>query len=140
MGYSEAPDPTVLRPTFDDVAMAIDAFIAQWAPGPLILYLHDIGGPIGMRIATAHPERIAGLIFQNTTTSVEGWNPERLSCGDCLLTPKGVAEIAGCEASSYKEVIRICRPLGMGDCSVRRFHRHASSANKVKALSPNHRL
>jgi len=40
--------------------------------------MHDIGGPIGMRIATAHPERIDGLIFLNMTTSVEGWNPERL--------------------------------------------------------------
>src|SRR6478672_13534585 len=27
MGYSVAPAPTVLRPTFDDVAMVIDAFI-----------------------------------------------------------------------------------------------------------------
>src|SRR5262245_36398491 len=69
MGYSEAPAPTILRPTFGDVAMAIDAFITQRAPGPVILYLHDIGGPIGMRIATAHPERIAGLIFQNATMS-----------------------------------------------------------------------
>src|SRR6516162_8266441 len=71
MGFSEAPAPIVLRPTFDDVATVIDAFIAQRAPGPLILYLHDIGGPIGMRIAMAHPERIAGLILQNFTTSVE---------------------------------------------------------------------
>ena len=55
MGFSDAPAPTVLRPTFDDVGMAIDAFIAQRAPGPLILYLHDIGGPIGMRIATPTP-------------------------------------------------------------------------------------
>src|SRR5262247_3731989 len=37
MGYSEAPDPSVLRPTFDDVAKAIDAFIAQSARWPLIL-------------------------------------------------------------------------------------------------------
>ena len=51
MGFSDAPAPTVLRPTFDDVTMVIDAFIAQ----PLILYLHDIGGPIGMRIATPTP-------------------------------------------------------------------------------------
>jgi pimeloyl-ACP methyl ester carboxylesterase len=72
MGFSDAPPPAVLRPTFDDVAMAIDAFIAQRAPGPLILYLHDIGGPIGMRIATAHHERIAGLIFQNFTISAGG--------------------------------------------------------------------
>ena len=75
MGYSEAPDPTVLRPTFDDMAMAIGAFIAQCAPGPVILYMHDIGGPIGMRIATAHPERIAGLIFQNFTIAVRGLEP-----------------------------------------------------------------
>jgi pimeloyl-ACP methyl ester carboxylesterase len=65
MGYSEVPDPAVLRPTFDDVAMAIEAFIAQHLSGPLILYMHDFGGPVGMRIATAHPERIGGLIFQN---------------------------------------------------------------------------
>src|SRR5262249_11683982 len=36
MGYSDVPAPTVLRPTFDDVAMAIDAFIAQRAPGSVI--------------------------------------------------------------------------------------------------------
>lgn len=78
MGFSDAPDSTVLRPTFDDVAMVIDAFIAQRAPAPVILYMHDFGGPIGMRMATAHPERIGGLIFQNTTISREGWNPARL--------------------------------------------------------------
>ena len=94
MGYSAAPDATVLRPTFDDVAMAIDAFIAQCAPGPLILYMHDIGGPIGMRIATAHPERIAGLIFQNMTTSVEGWNPERLKVYERLGGPETPEKLA----------------------------------------------
>src|SRR5258708_14812082 len=73
-GYSDAPAPTVLRPTFDDVTMVIDAFIVQRAPGPVILYMHDIGSPIGMRIATAHPERLAGLIFQNTTISPDGRN------------------------------------------------------------------
>jgi hypothetical protein len=65
MGLSDAPASTALRPTFDDVATAIDAFIAERAPGPLILHLHDFGGLIGMRIETAHSEQIAGLIFQN---------------------------------------------------------------------------
>ena len=95
MGYSEAPPPTVLRPTFDDMTAAMEAFIAQCAPGPVILYMHDIGGPIGMRIATAHPERIAGLIFQNFTIAVEGWNPERLKVYERLggpETPENLAE------------------------------------------------
>ena len=48
-----------------------------------------------MRIATAHPVRIAGLIFQNTTTSAEGWNPERLKVYERLgglETPAKLAE------------------------------------------------
>jgi pimeloyl-ACP methyl ester carboxylesterase len=97
MGFSGAPDPTVLQPTFDDVAMTIDAFIAQRALGPLILYLHDIGGPIGMRIATAHPERIAGLIFQNFTISVEGRNPERLKIYERLGGPETPEKLAETE-------------------------------------------
>jgi pimeloyl-ACP methyl ester carboxylesterase len=75
---------------------AIDAFIAQCAPGPVIVYMHDIGGPIGMRIATAHPDRIAGLIFQNFTISIEGWNPERLKVYERLgghETPESLAEV-----------------------------------------------
>jgi pimeloyl-ACP methyl ester carboxylesterase len=77
--------------------MAIDAFIAQCAPGPLILYLHDIGGPIGMRIATAHPERIAGLIFQNTVISLEGWNPARLKVYERLGGPETEDKLAEVE-------------------------------------------
>jgi pimeloyl-ACP methyl ester carboxylesterase len=94
MGFSEAPAPTILRPTFDDVATVIDAFLAQRASGPLILYLHDIGGPIGLRIAMARPERVAGLIFQNFTISVEGWNPDRLKVYERLGGPETPEKLA----------------------------------------------
>ena len=97
MGFSEVPTPAVLRPTFDEVARVIDTFLSERAPGPLILYMHDIGGPIGMRIAMAHPERIAGLIFQNFTTSVEGWNPERLKIYERLGSPETPEKLAETE-------------------------------------------
>jgi pimeloyl-ACP methyl ester carboxylesterase len=97
MGYSDAPAAAVLRPTFDDVAMAIDAFIIQRAPGLVIIYMHDLGGPIGMRIASAHPERIAGLIFQNTVISVEGWNPEILKRYERLGGPETPDKLAEAE-------------------------------------------
>jgi pimeloyl-ACP methyl ester carboxylesterase len=84
----------VLQPTFEDVSTVINAFIAQVAPGPVILYMHDIGGPIGMRIATAHPERIAGLIFQNFTIAAEGWNPERLKVYERLGGPETPEKLA----------------------------------------------
>ena len=97
MGFSDAPPPSVLRPTFDDVTVAVEAFIAQHAHGPLILYLHAFGGPIGMLIATAHPERIAGLIFQNFTISVDGWNSERLKLYERLGGPETPEKLAETE-------------------------------------------
>src|SRR5713226_3719039 len=75
MGYSDAPAPTVLRPTFEDVAMVIDAFIAQRTPGPVILYMHDIGSPIGLLMNLAanvqhYPEWNAYLKNRQPTTLI----------------------------------------------------------------------
>ena len=122
MGYSDAPAPSILLPTFDDVAMVIDVFIAERAPGPLILYLHDIGGPIGMRIATAHPERILGLIFQNFTISVEGWNPERLKVYERLGGPETPEKLAETEQFATVE---------------RDIFLHETGARQPDALNPD---
>jgi pimeloyl-ACP methyl ester carboxylesterase len=123
MGYSDAPAPTILRPTFADVAKVIDAFIAQRAPGPLILYLHDIGGPIGMRIAAAHPERIAGLIFQNFTISVEGFDPDRLKVYERLGGPETPEKLAETEQFATVERDRFL---------------HEKGARQPDALNPDH--
>ena len=123
MGYSEAPAPTVLRPTFDDMTRAIEAFIARCAPGPVILYMHDIGGPIGMRIATAHPERIAGLIFQNFTIAVEGWNPERLKVYERLGGPETAENLAEIEQFATVD---------------RDMFLHKSGAHRPDALNPDY--
>jgi len=98
MGFSEVPPPLVARPTFDDVTRLIEAFIERYVPGPFVLYLHDIGGPIGMRVATTRPDRIAGLIFQNFTMSVNGWNADRLKLYEQLgghETPEKLAQAEG---------------------------------------------
>ena len=123
MGYSDAPAPTVLRPTFDDVAAVIDAFIAERAPGPVILYMHDIGGPLGMRIAMAHPERIAGLIVQNFTISVEGWNPDRLKVYERLGGPETPENLAETEQFATVERDKFL---------------HKKGARQPDALNPDH--
>jgi pimeloyl-ACP methyl ester carboxylesterase len=123
MGYSEAPPPTVLRPTFDDMVGVMDSFIAQCAPGPVILYMHDIGGPIGMRIATANPDRIAGLIFQNFTISIEGWNPERLKIYERLGGPETAENLAQVEQFTTVE---------------RDMFLHKRGARRPEALNPDY--
>jgi pimeloyl-ACP methyl ester carboxylesterase len=123
MGFSDTPDRSVLQPTFEDMGKIMDAFIAECAPGPLILYLHDIGGPIGMRIATAHPERIAGLIFQNFTISVGGWNPDRLKVYERLGGPETPEKLAETEQFATVE---------------RDIFLHKKGARRPDALNPDY--
>lgn len=39
------------------------------------LYLQDYGGPVGFRLAIAHPERIDNLIIQNAVAHEDGLGP-----------------------------------------------------------------
>jgi pimeloyl-ACP methyl ester carboxylesterase len=78
MGNSEAPPASVLQPTFDNISLEIEGLVQQLGEKRLILYMHDFGGPVGMRIAQRHPGWIAGLVFQNTSVSLDGYNPARL--------------------------------------------------------------
>ncbi len=79
MGQSAAPPEQGGAVTFDSVAATIERVVARAAHGKVILYMQDFGGPVGMRLAVKHPEWIAGLIFQNTPVSLDGWAPDRLA-------------------------------------------------------------
>src|SRR5262249_42885862 len=94
----------------------------QRTPAPIILYMHDFGGPIGMRIATARPERIAGLIFQNTVIAVAGWNPEILKRYERLAGPETPDKLA--EAGQLGTVGRD-------------MFRHQTGARRPDALNPD---
>jgi pimeloyl-ACP methyl ester carboxylesterase len=123
MGFSEVPAPQVARPTFDDMTRLVDAFIEHYVPGPLLLYLHDIGGPIGMRIAASRPDRIAGLIFQNFTMSVNGWNADRLKLYEQLGGPETPEKLVQAEGFATVE---------------RSMFLHKTGARQPEALNPDH--
>jgi len=50
------------------------------------LYVQDYGGPVGFRMALAHPDRIMALIVQNAVAHNEGlgaiWKPRRAFWAD----------------------------------------------------------
>ena len=87
MGYSEAPPATQFTPTFDNLAAIIDDFTVQLHLSRSILYMQDFGGPVGMRLALKHPDRVIGLIIQNSPVSLDGWNPVRLKAVQALAGP-----------------------------------------------------
>ena len=51
------------------------------------LYMQDYGGPVGFRLAMAHPERVESMIIQNAVAHSEGlgaaWNTRRAFWADC---------------------------------------------------------
>ena len=77
-GHSDAPSPNKFIYTFDHLALCMDKFIQHLGIKNYAFYMQDYGGPIGFRIAVAHPERITAIIIQNTVIHIAGlseaWN------------------------------------------------------------------
>jgi pimeloyl-ACP methyl ester carboxylesterase len=64
-GYSGTPDPTEFEYTFAGYARFLEQFVSALALRRYVLYLHDYGSQIGLRLALSAPQQIAGLIIQN---------------------------------------------------------------------------
>jgi pimeloyl-ACP methyl ester carboxylesterase len=71
-GQSSAPDVDAFHYTFDHLAGVITKLTEELKLQRFALYVQDYGAPVGYRIATAHPERITGIIVQNGNAYVEG--------------------------------------------------------------------
>jgi pimeloyl-ACP methyl ester carboxylesterase len=71
-GHSDWPDLRHFAYTFDHYAAIINHFTEAFGLSRYTLYMHDYGGPIGFRMALAHPERVEALIIQNAVAHDEG--------------------------------------------------------------------
>jgi pimeloyl-ACP methyl ester carboxylesterase len=71
-GNSQAPSPDEFSYTFDSIADIVGAFTDAIHLDRYALYLQNYGGPVGYRVAVAHPERVTALIIQNAIAHEEG--------------------------------------------------------------------
>ncbi len=78
-GQSDAPDLKAFPYTFAAMADLIDQFTVAVGANSYVVYMQDYGGPVGLRLAVAHPERVRGFIVQNAVASVESWNPDAVA-------------------------------------------------------------
>jgi len=74
-GHSDWPDPTRFAYTFDNVASVMQDFTQGLGLSSYTLYMQDYGGPVGFRMALAHPERVQALIVQDAVAHDEGLGP-----------------------------------------------------------------
>src|SRR5438034_1251986 len=59
-GHSDWPDPKKFAYTFDHYAEIMNHFAEALGLSRYTLYMQDYGGPVGFRMALAHPERNRG--------------------------------------------------------------------------------
>ncbi|MGP3977991.1 alpha/beta fold hydrolase [Streptomyces sp. 8N114] len=75
-GHSDAPQSATtggtFAYTFDRLADVAEGFIQQLTLSRFVMYVFDFGAPVGFRLATRHPEWIAGLVVQNGNAYTEG--------------------------------------------------------------------
>jgi pimeloyl-ACP methyl ester carboxylesterase len=74
-GHSSWPDPKSFAYTFDHLAQIIEDFTEQLHLEHYTLFMQDYGGPVGFRMALAHPERVQAMIIQNAVSHEEGLSP-----------------------------------------------------------------
>ncbi len=71
-GHSAAPGPAEFAYTFDHLAEVMLRFTETLGLTRYTLFMQDYGGPVGFRMAMAHPERLESLIVQNAVAHDTG--------------------------------------------------------------------
>lgn len=74
-GQSDAPPAASFAYSFDHLADIVGKLTETLQLHSYVLYLQDYGGPVGFRLALAHPERVTALVIQNAVAHEEGLGP-----------------------------------------------------------------
>ena len=71
-GHSDWPDAKQFAYTFDHIAAVMEDFTQALGLSRYSMYMQDYGGPVGFRMALAHPERVQALMVQDAVAHNEG--------------------------------------------------------------------
>jgi pimeloyl-ACP methyl ester carboxylesterase len=75
-GQTKAPPRAKFDYTFDRLADVIEGFTKALSLDRYALYIFNYGAPVGLRLATRHPEQISAIISQNGNAYVEGFSDQ----------------------------------------------------------------
>lgn len=72
-GYSDAPDHTAYRYTFENVARTVRRFLQAKGVARFGLYMQDYGVPVGFHLIEADPHAVTTIIIQNGVIHLDGF-------------------------------------------------------------------
>ncbi|GII94339.1 alpha/beta fold hydrolase [Sinosporangium siamense] len=99
-GHSDAPSPSRFDYTFDRLTDIVEQLTEHLGLTRYGLYMQDFGGPVGFRLATRHPDRVAFLVVQNANAYEQGlpdsfWKPLRAFWADPSTANREAIRSAG---------------------------------------------
>ncbi|MBS0378706.1 MAG: alpha/beta hydrolase [Proteobacteria bacterium] len=108
-GHSDWPDANNFAYTFDRYAGIMNRFAEALGLPRYTLYMQDYGGPVGFRMALAHPERIEALIVQDAVAHNEGlganWKTRRAFWNDRVTNESALRkDLLSLEAARTRHV------------------------------------
>ncbi len=71
-GFGHTEAPAGFTYSFDNLADVMEGFVERLGLTRFVMYVFDFGAPVGFRLATRRPERIAGLVVQNGNAYEDG--------------------------------------------------------------------
>jgi pimeloyl-ACP methyl ester carboxylesterase len=74
-GHSSAPSPSNFEYTFDNLSRVMNELSTKLGITNYVLFMQDYGGPVGFRMAIAHPKRVSAIIIQNAVAHEQGLSP-----------------------------------------------------------------
>ena len=104
-GQTKAPPRGQFDYSFDRLADVIDGFTEALSLDDYTLYIFDYGAPVGLRLATRQPDRIAAIISQNGNAYVEGFS-DQWSPWEAYWRDGSEANREACRRSLSPETIR----------------------------------
>lgn len=75
-GKTKSPARGEYAYTFDNLAEAMDGFVAALGLERFAMYIFDYGAPVGLRLAMRYPERVTAIISQNGNAYLDGFSDE----------------------------------------------------------------
>jgi pimeloyl-ACP methyl ester carboxylesterase len=75
-GQTKAPPRGQFDYSFDRLADVIEGFTDALSLDRYALYVFDYGAPVGLRLATRHPDRVTAIISQNGNAYVDGFSDQ----------------------------------------------------------------
>jgi pimeloyl-ACP methyl ester carboxylesterase len=74
-GQSSFPAKDEFQYTFEGFYEIVQGFVDTLKLDVFSIYLQDYGAPIGLRVASRHPDRVQALIIQNGNAYMDGFTP-----------------------------------------------------------------